>query len=147
MFDEGEPDAYLDSAERDLHRRYGGRRMCFVITDPNRFDNPIVYASAAFLRLTGYPGDAVLGLNCRFLQQGQQGSPDLVRDMERALAAEQPFAVDLMNHCRDGTPFCNRLRVRPAYGTDGKLMRFLGFQSLIPDAQADFRVRALPRLW
>lgn len=41
---------------------------CFVLADPNLADMPIVYASPAFLRMTGYSCTEVLGRNCRFLQ-------------------------------------------------------------------------------
>jgi PAS domain-containing protein len=40
----------------------------FVISDPSLPDCPIVFASDAFLELTGYPREEVLGRNCRFLQ-------------------------------------------------------------------------------
>lgn len=40
----------------------------FVICDPSLPDCPIVFASDAFLELTGYPREEVLGRNCRFLQ-------------------------------------------------------------------------------
>ena len=40
----------------------------FTVSDPSLPDNPIVYASEGFLKLTGYTRDQVLGRNCRFLQ-------------------------------------------------------------------------------
>ena len=43
-------------------------RMAMLITDPRQPDNPIVFANEAFLRLTGYERDEVIGQNCRFLQ-------------------------------------------------------------------------------
>lgn len=42
----------------------------FVICDPSLPDCPIVFASDAFLELTEYPREEVLGRNCRFLQVG-----------------------------------------------------------------------------
>lgn len=42
-------------------------RMPIVITDARQPDNPIVLANKAFLDLTGYTSDEVLGRNCRFL--------------------------------------------------------------------------------
>lgn len=39
-----------------------------TITDNRLPDNPIVYCNAAFLDLTGYTKNEVLGRNCRFLQ-------------------------------------------------------------------------------
>ena len=43
-------------------------RMPMIITDPRQDDHPIVFANDAFLGLTGYKRDEVLGRNCRFLQ-------------------------------------------------------------------------------
>lgn len=46
----------------------------FVICDPSLPDCPIVFASDAFLELTEYPREEVLGRNCRFLQVGNCAS-------------------------------------------------------------------------
>ena len=40
----------------------------FVLSDPSLPDNPIVYCSDGFCKLTGYKRQHVLGRNCRFLQ-------------------------------------------------------------------------------
>ena len=37
----------------------------FVVTDPSLPDNPIIYATEGFLRLTGYKRHEVIGRNCR----------------------------------------------------------------------------------
>jgi len=46
----------------------------FVISDPTLPDCPIVFASDAFLELTEYSREEVLGRNCRFLQVGRLGA-------------------------------------------------------------------------
>ena len=43
-------------------------RMPMIITDPNKHDNPIIFVNAAFLKLTGYEYEEIIGKNCRFLQ-------------------------------------------------------------------------------
>ena len=43
-------------------------QQAFVVSDPNLPDCPIVFASDAFLEMTGYSRFEVLGRNCRFLQ-------------------------------------------------------------------------------
>ena len=43
-------------------------QQAFVVSDPNLPDCPIVFASDAFLDMTGYSRFEVLGRNCRFLQ-------------------------------------------------------------------------------
>jgi PAS domain-containing protein len=41
-------------------------RMPMCITDPRQPDNPIVLSNHAFLELTGYTAEEVIGRNCRF---------------------------------------------------------------------------------
>lgn len=43
-------------------------RMAMIVTNPRLPDNPIVFANDAFLRMSGYDRQDVLGRNCRFLQ-------------------------------------------------------------------------------
>ena len=64
-----------DEALRLRDRAIQAVAQGIVITDPNRRDNPIIYASPGFERLTGYPTADVLGRNCRFLR-----GPDTDRD-------------------------------------------------------------------
>ena len=42
--------------------------MPMVVTNPREEDNPIVLANKAFLDLTGYTAEEIIGRNCRFLQ-------------------------------------------------------------------------------
>jgi protein-histidine pros-kinase len=46
-----------------------------MITDPNQRDNPIIYVSQAFERITGYSSQDVLGRNYRFLHGKDTGWP------------------------------------------------------------------------
>ncbi len=57
-----------------------------VITDPNQPDNPVIYASAGFQRVTGYTPKEVIGRNCRFLQ-GRDTHQEPVEDGGDAIAA------------------------------------------------------------
>ncbi|MDD1498828.1 PAS domain-containing protein [Agrobacterium sp. CNPSo 3708] len=43
-------------------------RTPMVVTNPRLPDNPIVYANAAFISMSGYSEDEIVGKNCRFLQ-------------------------------------------------------------------------------
>jgi ADP-glucose pyrophosphorylase len=40
-------------------------RMPMVVVDPNKEDHPIVFANQAFLEMTGYAREEVIGRNCR----------------------------------------------------------------------------------
>ncbi|CAD6270894.1 unnamed protein product [Miscanthus lutarioriparius] len=54
----------------------------FVITDLRLPDNPIIFASDSFLRLTEYSREEILGRNCRFLQgpETDRGTVKKIRD-------------------------------------------------------------------
>lgn len=60
-----------------------------VVTDPRQRDNPILFASHAFLALTGYSADEVLGRNCRFLQ-GPETERRHIMELRDAVREERP---------------------------------------------------------
>jgi PAS domain S-box-containing protein len=102
-------------------------RMPMLITDPRRDDNPIVFANAAFARLTGYDREAILGRNCRFLQGPATDRADVAR-LRQAIESRTPIELDLLNYKKDGTTFWNRLLVSPVFGEDGELTYFFASQ-------------------
>lgn len=104
------------------------RRQSIVISDPSRPDNPVIFVSEEFETQTGYKPVEVLGRNCRFLQ-GPDTDPKAVSLVREALAAEEPIEIDILNYRADGTPFINRLRIRPLTDDDGKLLYFAGAQN------------------
>jgi PAS domain S-box-containing protein len=97
-----------------------------TISDPTRPDNPLVYVSDGFERLTGYDAEWVLGKNCRFLQ-GKETDPETVATVREAVEQRQPVGVDILNYRKDGTEFWNHLEVAPIY-EDGELVNFVGYQ-------------------
>ena len=93
--------------------------MAIAVTDPRLPDNPIVFANAAFLRLTGYALEEVMGRNCRFLQDGK-ADPDALAAIREALSLGREVSVELRNRRRDGTPFWNRLFIAPVPSDAGR---------------------------
>jgi PAS domain S-box-containing protein len=83
-----------------------------VITDPREHDNPIVFANAAFAKLTGFEREETLGRNCRFLQGPATSRKDVAR-LQVAIDARERIELDLLNHKKDGTAFWNRTLVSP----------------------------------
>ncbi|WP_294641751.1 PAS domain-containing protein [uncultured Aureimonas sp.] len=102
-------------------------RMPMLITDPRQPDNPIVFANAAFARLTGFGRDEILGRNCRFLQGPATDRTDVAR-LRAAIEARVPIELELLNYKKDGTTFWNRLLVSPVFGVDGELTYFFASQ-------------------
>jgi PAS domain S-box-containing protein len=102
--------------------------MSVVFTDPNRPDNPMVYISPEFEKQTGYTVAESLGRNCRFLQ-GPETDQNAVEAIRSGLAARTRFTIDILNYRKDGTPFVNRLRIRPIFDAEGNLVYYAGAQN------------------
>jgi PAS domain S-box-containing protein len=102
-------------------------RMPMILTDPNKADNPIAFANRAFLDLTGYSEDEVVGRNCRFLQ-GAQTSAETVTELRDAVAAKRAISTEILNYKRDGSPFWNAVFIGPVYSRDGELLYFFASQ-------------------
>lgn len=122
-----------------------------VVSNPRLPDNPIVACNEAFIALTGYPREEIVGRNCRFLR-GEGTEPELTEQLRKAIAARLPVMVEIMNYKRDGTPFRNAVMIAPIFDADGELEWFLGSQAEIADtagptraAQARARIEALPK--
>jgi PAS domain S-box-containing protein len=102
-------------------------RMPMVVTDATQNDYPIVLANAAFLKLTGYGADEVLGRNCRFLQ-GPATSSAAVAEIRAGLHEQREVSVEILNYRKDGSPFWNQLHLSPIYDDDGRLVYHFGSQ-------------------
>ncbi|MEO1041288.1 MAG: PAS domain-containing protein [Pseudomonadota bacterium] len=110
-----------------LKAAFAHTRMAMIATDPHQSDNPIVFANDAFLRLTGYGFDEVVGKNCRFLQ-GPGTDPDVLTQIRTTIAKEVFGYFEILNYKKDGTPFWNALHISPVYDDDGALTHFFGSQ-------------------
>jgi PAS domain S-box-containing protein len=125
-----------------------------VISNPRLPDNPIIECNQAFIDLTGYQREEIVGRNCRFLA-GAGTEPWLTESLRAGIRAGQPVMAEILNYKKDGSAFRNALMIAPIFDSSGKLEYFLGSQVEIgeDDAQANQRrkvealtkVDALPR--
>jgi PAS domain S-box-containing protein len=102
-------------------------RMPMVVTNPREPDNPIVLANKAFLDLSGYAAEEIIGRNCRFLQ-GPDTSRAAIEEIRAAMADERDVDVEILNYRKNGAAFWNQLRLSPVHGDDGKLLYYFGSQ-------------------
>ena len=102
--------------------------MSVVFSDPSVPDNPMIFVSDEFEDQTGYAPEEAVGRNCRFLQ-GPDTDPHAIEAIRQGLKAQTRFTIDILNYRKDGSPFLNRLRIRPIYDADGDLMFFAGAQN------------------
>ena len=102
-------------------------RMPMILTDPNKPDNPIAFANRAFLDLTGYTEEEVVGRNCRFLQ-GARTNPEHVDELRQAVVEKRAVSVEILNYKRDGSPFWNAVYIAPVFGPGDELLYFFASQ-------------------
>ncbi|MEM6794635.1 MAG: PAS domain-containing protein [Acidobacteriota bacterium] len=112
-----------------------------TIADVQKPGSPLVYATRAFIELTGFPLEEVLGRNCRFLQ-GPETRPESVAAIREAVAKGRQHRVTLLNYRRDGRTFWNDLRLSPVHNSLGQLTHYVGLQS---DVSSERRSAALER--
>ena len=146
-----EPDEAWHQTER-LHAGTGkgdpfaaairATRMPMTITDPRQPDNPIVFANEAFVALSGYAREEVLGRNCRFLQ-GPDTDAASVAKVREAIHGVRDVSVDLLNYRKDGSTFWNALYVSPVVDEGGALQFFFASQLDVTDRkEAEHRIEA-----
>ncbi|XP_055818698.1 protein TWIN LOV 1-like isoform X4 [Solanum dulcamara] len=108
-----------------LNISLGRIKRSFVLTDANLPDMPIVFASDAFLKLTGFSKDEVLGYNCRSSSvtdtdsKSQFGIKECIQD-------EQPSTLRMLNYRKDGTSFW--LHISPVRNASGKVAYFVAVE-------------------
>ena len=102
-------------------------RMPMIVTDPHQPDNPIIFANRAFIRMTGYTVEELIGNNCRFLQ-GPDTDRDTVSEVRDAVMEHREFATEILNYRKDGSSFWNALFVSPVFDRSGDLVYFFGSQ-------------------
>lgn len=98
-------------------------------------DSPLLLANDAFLELTGYTRDDVIGRNCRFLQ-GPKTDQRARAKLRVAVETGIETLVPITNYRKDGLEFENYVFLLPIYGPDGSLRYFMGSQY---DITAPFR--------
>ncbi|PZA07733.1 MULTISPECIES: PAS domain-containing protein [unclassified Meiothermus] len=118
-----------------------------VIADARAPDCPVIYCNPAFVELTGYPQEEVLGRNCRFLQ-GPATDREAVARVRQAIADGRSTRALLLNYRKDGRPFWNELHLSPVCDGDGNPTHFVGIQLDVTERVEGFRLleRAL-REW
>ena len=127
------PEKKVDIGNLWLYDRALSATSCgIVISDARSFDNPIIYCNPAFLEITGYSQEEVLGRNCRFLQ-GSDTDPEAVEQIRQSLRTGQEVRVVLKNYRKDGTLFWNDLTISPVRDPSGQVTHFIGVQTDITE--------------
>lgn len=99
-----------------------------IISDATQRGYPIIYANPAFLALSGYALEDVLGRSCRFLQ-GPGTDPAAVQKLRDALRDQRRTQTLILNYRKDGTEFWNEVTISPVRDDAGAVTQFVGVQT------------------
>ncbi|MBB2494730.1 PAS domain-containing protein [Aquipseudomonas ullengensis] len=114
-----------------------------VVAEQEGEDNILIYANAAFERLTGYVRDDILYQDCRFLQGDDHNQLGLAAIRE-AIRTQKPCRQIIRNYRKDGSAFWNELSITPVFNAGDQLTYFIGIQKDVSDeVEAKQRVREL----
>lgn len=102
-------------------------RMPIAITDARIEDNPIVFANDAFVRLSGYAREEIIGRNCRFLQGPETDRAQLAQIAD-AIGRGESVSAEILNYRKTGETFWNALYISPVFDEAGEITHFFGSQ-------------------
>lgn len=131
-------DSKLCDADFEFMKGLQDAKQNFVLTDPTLPDNPVTFASQAFLNVTGYSLNEVIGRNCRFLQ-GKMTSPRAVAKIRLAIDEGSDCSIRLVNYRKDGTPFWNEFFITSLRDTRGRVKSYVGVQVELTDQVAEMK--------
>lgn len=96
----------------------------------------LVYVNEAYLRMTGYSREELLGKPCGKRLQGPGTNPATAELIRTAVKARQPFHGEILNYRKDGTAFWNELSITPIFDEQGVLLEYFGVQRDVTDQKA-----------
>jgi len=99
-------------------------RHGIMIVDAGQADTPIIYVNPAFVKMTGYPEQEVMGKNYQFLH-GEDRDQPVLQELCTALREQRGCRVVLRSYRKDGSLFWNELTLEPVQDEAGTVTHFI----------------------
>jgi PAS domain S-box-containing protein len=118
-------------------------RMPMLVTDATLPGNPITFANPAFVELSGYTLDELLGQDPHFMN-GEITDPEAIRRYETAMQHGRDETLEIVQYRKDGTPFRAMLFACPLDDGQGTVTNhFLSYLDITRRFEAEESLRAL----
>ena len=118
-------------------------RMPMIVTDVTLPGNPIVFANSAFLELSGYTLDELLGQDPHFMN-GERTDPAAIQRYETAIKEGREERLEILQYRKDGTPFRAALFASPLSDGQGTVTNhFLSYLDITRRFEAEESLRVL----
>ncbi|MER3434005.1 MAG: hypothetical protein C4288_11370 [Leptolyngbya sp. ERB_1_1] len=103
-----------------------------IITDANPENPQISYVNAAFVQMSGYAAEEVIGKTPRILQ-GERTDRALLSKVKRAIREGRSIQVELVNYRKDRSEYWVDLNVVPITNARGVITHYVAVQRDITD--------------
>ena len=118
-------------------------RMPMIVTDATLPGNPIVFANDAFVELSGYTLEELVGRDPHFMD-GRGTDPEAVRQYQAAIKEGRDETLEILQYRKDGTPFRAMLFACPLDDGQGTVTNhFLSYLDITRRHDAEENLRAL----
>jgi PAS domain S-box-containing protein len=118
-------------------------RMPMMVTDMTLPGNPIVFANSAFIELSGYTADEVLGQDPHFMN-GERTDPAAIQRYQTAIKEGRDETLEILQYRKDGTPFRAMLFASPLSDGQGTVTNhFLSYLDITRRFEAEESLRVL----
>ncbi len=121
----------LKAAERArlLETVIAGSNDAILLTDAQlKEPGPhILYVNDAFLKISGYSREEVIGKNPRILQ-GKDTDPATLTQLHATLKEGKPFKGEILNYTKSGEPYWLEISVMPLRNEDGVVVNYAAIE-------------------
>ncbi len=147
-----------DTPERDLAERHveavrqqGGlfveavrvTRMPMLVTDATLPGNPIIFANNAFVELSGYTTDELVGQDPHFMN-GEGTDPEAIKRYQTAIHEGRDETLEILQYRKDGASFRAMLFASPLDDGQGTVRNhFLSYLDITRRYDAEEELRTL----
>lgn len=118
-------------------------RMPMIVTDATLPGNPITFVNPAFVHLSGYSPEELLGQHPHFMN-GPQTDPGAIAEYEAAMKEGRDITLEILQYRKDGSAFQSMLFATPLDDGHGRVINhFMSYLDITRRHEAEEALRGL----